>query len=102
MYLGLPESGQREVALPAEEQKRYVGSYDVGLRGWYVQVAEREGRLWFELSRPNISLPLVYVGGREFVTAADPDGYRLHFSEDGQELRLLGMGMMTWYGTRRP
>ena len=42
MYLGLPESGQREVALPAEEQKRYVGSYDVGLRGWYVQVAERE------------------------------------------------------------
>ena len=100
--LGRPEPAQREAPLPSEERLRYVGSYDVGVRGWYVQVAEREGRLWFELAGPKMSLPLVYVGGREFVSAADPDGYRLHFSEDGRELRLLGMGMMTWYGTRRP
>ncbi len=48
-----------------------------------------------------MSLPLVYLGGHEFVSATDPDGYRLHFSKDGRELRLLGMGMMTWYGIRR-
>ena len=100
--LGLPEPVQREVALPPEERGRYVGSYDVGVRGWYVQVAEREGRLWFELSRPKMSLSLIHLGNREFVSATDPDGYRLHFSKDGRELRLLGMGMMTWYGTRRP
>jgi hypothetical protein len=100
--LGRPERVRREVPLAPEELKRYAGSYDVGVRGWYVQVAEREGHLWFELSGPKMSIPLVYAGGREFVSATDPDGYRLHFSEDGRELRLLGMGMMTWYGTRRP
>ena len=100
--LGRPEPAPREVTLPPEERGRYAGSYDVGVRGWYVQVAEREGRLWFELSGPKMSLPLVYVGGREFVGAGDPDGYRLRYSEDGRELRLLGMGMMTWYGIRRP
>jgi D-alanyl-D-alanine carboxypeptidase len=100
--LGRPEPARRELAVSSEERHQYVGSYDVGMRGWYVHVAEREGRLWFELSAPKMSLPLVYVGDREFVSATDPDGYRLHFSKDGLELRLLGMGMMTWYGTRRP
>ena len=100
--LGLPEPARREVPLPSEERRRYVGSYDVGVRGWYVQVAEREGRLWFELTGPKMSLPLIHLGNHEFVSATDPDGYRLRFSEDGRELRLLGMGMMTWYGTRRP
>lgn len=100
--LGLPEPARREVALSAQGRQRYVGSYDIGVRGWYVQVAERDGRLWFELPAPKMSLPLSYLGGREFVSATDPDGYRLSFSKDGRELRLLGMGMMTWYGVRRP
>ncbi len=100
--LGLPEPARREVPLSAQERQRYVGSYDIGVRGWYAQVAERDGRLWFELPAPKMSLPLIYLGGREFVSATDPDGYRLYFSKDGRELRLLGMGMMTWYGGRRP
>lgn len=100
--LGLPEPAQREVPLSAQERRRYVGSYDIGVRGWYVQVAERDGRVWFELSAPKMSLPLVYLGNHEFSNATDPDGYRLRFSKDGRELRLLGMGMMTWYGIRVP
>lgn len=100
--LGLPEPVRREVPLTSEERRSYVGSYDVGVRGWYVQIAEREGRLWFELSGPKMSLPLIHLGNSEFVSATDPDGYRLRFSKDGREIRLLGMGMMTWYGVRRP
>jgi len=102
--LGRPEPKRAEVAISAEELQRYAGSYDVGIPGWYPQTVVRDGRLWFELSGPPMRLPLVYVGNHEFVAADDVDGYRLTFSKDGpgRELRLVGMGMMTWYGRRRP
>lgn len=99
--LNLPEPARREIALTAQERQLYAGSFDVGVRGWYVRIEERDGRLWFELSSPKMSLPLNHLGSGEFVSATDPDGYRLQFSKDRRELRLLGMGMMTWYGIRR-
>ena len=67
--LGLPRPVRRAAPLRPEERERYAVAYDIGVRGWHVPVAEREGRLWFELSGPKLSLPLVYVGGREFVSA---------------------------------
>ena len=102
--LGLPEPMLREAELPAEKRQRYVGSYDIGVKGWYVQVTEGDGRLWFELSAPKMRMPLIYLGDGEFVSESDLDGYRLSFSkeEPAQELLLLGMGMMNWYGLRRP
>ena len=102
--LGLPEPKWRDVALSGEELQRYAGSYDLGITGWYAKTVVREGRLRFELPSPKISLPLVYAGNHEFVAADDIDGYRLIFSErgPGEELKLIGMGMMTWYGVRRP
>ena len=102
--LGLPEPVRREVALSADELKRYVGDYDMGIPDWFVQTKVRDGRLWFELPSPKISLPLVYAGNHEFIAAEDIDGYRLTFSKKGpgEELTLVGMGMMTWYGVRRP
>ena len=42
------------------------------------------------------------MGKGELVDVRDPLGYRLTLSDDGRRLRLLGMGMMTWYGTRLP
>jgi CubicO group peptidase (beta-lactamase class C family) len=102
--LGLPEPKRRDVALSAKELERYAGSYDLGITGWYAQTVVRDGRLWFELPSPKISLPLVYAGSHEFIAAEDIDGYRLTFSKKGpgEELTLVGMGMMTWYGVRRP
>ena len=102
--LGRPEPKQREVALSAEELQRYTGSYDLGISGWYAQTVVRDGRLWFELPAPKITMPLVYTGNHVFTAAEDVDGYRLTFSKKGpaDELTLVGMGMMTWYGVRRP
>jgi CubicO group peptidase (beta-lactamase class C family) len=101
--LGRPEPVIREVALSPPELQRYAGSYDVGVHGWFPETKVREGRLYFEVAMPPISLPLIHVGKHEFVSEG-PAGYRLSFSEDGpgRELRLVGMGMMTWYGIRRP
>ena len=101
--LGLPEVTVSEVALSADERQRYVGSYDIGVLGWYPAVVERAGKLWFE-ARPLPPQPLVYVGNDEFVRAGQPFGYRLYFGPDGaaREVRILGMGMMSWYGRRRP
>lgn len=100
--LGRPEPALADVPLPAHERRRLAGAYDVGVHGSPVSVLEREGRLWFSLPSPPIELPLRHVGGGELVSALDPDGFRLSFSADGRELRLLGMGMMTWYGVREP
>jgi D-alanyl-D-alanine carboxypeptidase len=101
--LGLSPAATRDVPLPADERPRYVGSYDVGVSGWYPRVVEREGRLWFEAS-PLPPQPLTYVGGGEFVREGEPYGYRLQFGPDAprRELRILGMGLMHWYGLRRP
>jgi CubicO group peptidase (beta-lactamase class C family) len=101
--LGLPEATVRDVSLSAEERQRYVGSYDIGVMGWYPTVAERDGKLWFE-ARPLPPQPLVYIGNGEFVREGQPYGYRLYFGPDssGREVRILGMGMMSWYGVRRP
>ena len=43
------------------------------------------------------------VGNDEFVREGEPDGYRLYFGPDGptREVRILGMGMMSWYGRRQ-
>ena len=102
--LGVPEPKRHALALSPKELQRYAGSYDLGILGWYPRTVVRDGRLWFELPSPKISLPLVYTGNHEFVAAEDIDGYRLTFSESGpgKELKLVGMGMMTWYGVRRP
>jgi len=101
--LGLPEAEVREVALSADERQRYVGSYDIGVLGWYPTVVERAGKLWFELF-PLPPQPLAYVGNDEFVREGQPDGYRLFFGPDGsgRDVRILGTGLMSWYGRRRP
>lgn len=101
--LGLPEATSAEVALSAEERQRYAGSYDIGIPGAHPEVVERDGKLWF-VSRPLPPLPLTYVGNDEFVREGQPYGYRLRFGPDSpaREVRILGMGMMHWYGRRRP
>jgi D-alanyl-D-alanine carboxypeptidase len=101
--LGLPDATVREVALSADERQRYVGTYDIGVTGSYPAVVERAGKLWFE-ARPLPPQPLAYVGNDEFVREGQPYGYRLSFGPDGpgREVRILGMGLMTWYGRRRP
>ena len=101
--LGLPEPVVREVAITPEKLQLYAGAYDLGIHGWKAETKVRDGRLWFELASPPLSLPLVHVGNHEFVSEA-PASYRLTFSRagPGNELRLVGMGMMTWYGTRQP
>jgi hypothetical protein len=101
--LGLPEAMIREAALSAADRQRYAGSYDIGVQGWWPAVVERDGKLWFELA-PLPPLPLTYVGNDEFVREGQPYGYRLSFGPDGpgREVRILGMGMMRWYGRRRP
>jgi CubicO group peptidase (beta-lactamase class C family) len=101
--LGIPEPAIREVPLAPEELKRYAGSYDLGIHGWSAEIVVRDGKLHFELKAPRLSLPLVHVGNHEFVSEP-PAVFRLTFSENepGRELRLVGMGMMTWYGLRRP
>lgn len=98
--LGLAEPTLREIALEPEERDGFAGEFDVGIAGSRPRVEERDGRLWFALPSPPIELPLAYLGAGEFVNADDPLGYRLRFSEDRRRLRLLGMGMMTWYGLR--
>jgi CubicO group peptidase (beta-lactamase class C family) len=90
----------REVALGAKERRRFTGRFDVGVHGWHPRVEERDGRLWFALPGPPIEFPLIHVGEGVLAAADDPDGYRLAFSRDRSELRLLGMGLMTWYGRR--
>jgi CubicO group peptidase (beta-lactamase class C family) len=100
--LSLPEPALREQALSAEERRRYVGTYDIGV--FDIQVSERAGQLWLEMPRPGPTTPLMYIGDHEFVGTVDPEAYRLTFGgDDGrmQTLRLL-MGAMYWYGGRRP
>jgi CubicO group peptidase (beta-lactamase class C family) len=99
---GIPDPVRREVSFSGDERQRYVGKYDLGIHGWHAQIIDRDGRLWFELPSPPIKLPLAHLGNHEFVSADDIDGYRLSFSKEGRELRLVGMGMMTWYGLRVP
>jgi CubicO group peptidase (beta-lactamase class C family) len=100
--LGLPAATLREVAQSGDDRSRYVGSYDIGVLGWYPKVVERDGKLWFELA-PLPPQPLAFVGDDEFVREGQPYGYRLAFGPDGpaREVRILGMGLMTWYGRRR-
>jgi len=100
---GIPEATMSEVAITADERKRYAGTYDIGVSGSDSAVVERDGKLWFE-NRPLPPQPLTYVGNGEFVREGQPYGYRLYFGPDNPEraLRILGMGMMTWYGRRRP
>ena len=49
---------------------------------------------------PRIEFPLIRVAEHELAGADDADGYRLTFSPDGNEMRLLGMGLMSWYGRK--
>ena len=101
--IGLPEATVVEAALSAADRQQYVGRYDIGVQGWYPAVVERNGKLWFEAA-PLPPLPLTYIGNDEFVREGQPYGYRLYFGKDGvgREVRILGMGMMHWYGRRRP
>ena len=100
---GLPEATISEVAITADERQRYAGTYDIGVSGAHAAVVERDGKLWFE-NRPLPPQPLTYVGNSEFVREGQPYGYRLYFGPDSPDrtARILGMGMMTWYGRRRP
>ena len=101
--LGIPEPVVRAVPITTEKLQRYAGSYDLGIHGWRAETVVKDGRLRFELAAPRISLPLVHVGNHEFVSEP-PAAFRLTFSKagPGNELRLVGMGMMTWYGIRQP
>ena len=89
-----------EIPTSSEERRRFIGQFDVGVHGWHPRVEEREGRLWFALPAPRIEFPLIRVAEHELAGADDADGYRLTFSPDGNEMRLLGMGLMTWYGRK--
>jgi|GEM_PF-714505 len=100
--LALPAPAYHEVPLTAEQRSNFAGSFDVGVHGWHPSIEEREGRLWFVLPGPPISFPLAYVGGDTLAETGNADGYRLVFSPDRRTVRLLGMGLMTWYGTRVP
>jgi D-alanyl-D-alanine carboxypeptidase len=99
---GITEPVRRDVPLSPEQRQRYVGKYDLGIHGWHAQIVERDGQLVFELPSPPLKLPLMHLGKHQFVSTDDVDGYRLTFSKDGRELRLVGMGMMTWFGVRVP
>ncbi|HUG62683.1 MAG TPA: serine hydrolase domain-containing protein [Methylomirabilota bacterium] len=90
----------QEMPTSAEERRRFAGAFDVGVHEWRPLVEERDGRLWFVLPGPRIEFPLIRVGENELAGADDADGYRLTFSPDGREMKLLGMGLMIWYGRR--
>ena len=100
--LGVPDATLHEVPLSADQRRGYAGSYDIGIPGSYAKVVEREGKLWFEFG-PLPTQPLTYVGNDEFVREGEPYGYRLYFGPDGpvREVRILGMGLMSWYGLRQ-
>ncbi|MDQ3226688.1 MAG: beta-lactamase family protein [Chloroflexota bacterium] len=100
--LGAPDATMHEVPLSADQRRGYAGSYDIGITGSYAKVVEREGKLWFEFG-PLPPQPLSYIGNNEFVRKGEPDGYRLYFGPDGpaREVRILGMGLMSWYGLRQ-
>jgi CubicO group peptidase (beta-lactamase class C family) len=97
--LGLPTPILREQALPLQLRRDVVGTYDIGV--FSVRVVDRGERLWLEMPSPGPTTPLRYLGGREFAGEADPDAYRLAFSDGGRanDLRLF-MGAMHWYGVR--
>lgn len=100
--LGLAQPVIREVGLPPAERQRFAGSYDVGVAGWYPTLSDRDGKLWFEM--PSLPpQPLTYVGDGEFVQEDQPYGYRMKFGPERppSEVRILGMGLMSWYGVRR-
>lgn len=97
--LGLPELELQPRPLGPAERLRHAGSLDVGIRGWYPRLEERDGKLWFQ-AKPLPAIPMVHVGNGEFVHDGEPYGYRIYFGRDGS-VRILGMGMMTWYGKRR-
>ena len=100
--LGVPDATLQEAPLSADQRRGYAGSYDIGIPGSYATVVEREGKLWFEFA-PLPPQPLTYVGNAEFVREGEPYGYRLYFGPDGpvREVRILGMGLMSWYGLRQ-
>ncbi|MBA2688843.1 MAG: beta-lactamase family protein [Gemmatimonadaceae bacterium] len=100
--LGVPDATLHEAPLSADQRLGYAGSYDIGIPGSYAKVVEREGKLWFEFG-PLRPQPLTYVGNDEFVREGEPYGYRLYFGHDGtaREVRILGMGLMSWYGLRQ-
>ncbi len=100
--LGVPDATLHEVPLSTDLRQRYAGSYDIGILGSYAKVVERDSKLWFEFG-PLPTQPLTYVGNDEFVREGEPYGYRLYFGPDGpaREVRILGMGLMSWYGVRR-
>lgn len=98
--LRLPEPSAEEAVLSAEDRRRFAGSFDVGVHGWHPRIEERDGQLWFALPGPPIAFPLTYLGDGVFRSAEDPDGWRFLYSPDASELRIQGMGQMTWYGRR--
>ena len=98
--LGVSQPLLRDLDLSADERKRFVGTYDIGV--FDVRVIEREARLWLQMPRPGPTTALVHLGNGEFVGETDPDAYALVFSGGARpvELRLL-MFAMRWYGIRR-
>jgi CubicO group peptidase (beta-lactamase class C family) len=98
---GLAEARLKPVTTSLATRARYVGRYDLGVVGWYPQFVERDGKLWFEVA-PLQPQPLVYVGGDTFVHEGEPYGHRFAFGPDQpqRKVRMLAMGLMTWYGER--
>ena len=101
--LELEEDKRAPVAVSAAERAKFTGSYDLGVHGWYPQIVEAQRELYFEV-KPFAPQALVYVGQNEFAAEGDPYGYRFYFGPEKpeREVRMLTMGMMSWYGLRRP
>ncbi|MBA2546963.1 MAG: beta-lactamase family protein [Burkholderiaceae bacterium] len=98
--LGVKHPPLGERLLAADEYRRFLGTYDIGV--FKVRVVDRKGQLWLEMPRPGPTTQLSYLGNCRFAGKADPDAYELTFSggpEAAQEVRLL-MGAMHWYGVR--
>ena len=98
--IGEPEQNLTPRQVAEDERHRLTGTYDIG--AFNVQVAERDGRLWFEMPQPGPTFQMRHIGGGRFVDDADPDASAVQFDDDArpaQGLRLL-MGGMHWYGKR--
>ena len=102
--LGLSRPVIRDVALGTQERQRYLGTFDVGIHGMLVRIAERDGQLWLEWPPPGPTSRLRYKGGGEFVADLEPDAIRVRFERSERPATprraTILMAGMHWYGRR--
>jgi CubicO group peptidase (beta-lactamase class C family) len=102
--LGLSRPVIRDAALGTQERQRYLGTFDVGIHGMLVRIAERDGQLWLEWPPPGPTSRLRYQGGGEFVADLEPDAIRVRFERSERPATprraTILMAGMHWYGRR--